>query len=482
MRAERDWHGVCKAAARENLAAVETLRCVVVGAPVAGCYGGVEFRAVPSVCGLAAAALTGDADALSVDVDAIPLEDVARLVARHPHLPVVAVAPLGRVVDAVRCGAAGVVERPADGPTLAEEVRRAVAHHRRVREAARREVLQPLLRLRDLVPAEGHPEAVLRRLAEIARVTVGADRAAAVTLCPEAADLAVALAEQRGGGTAEGFWTVVPGRLAEAPVPEGGEEGHVATVPLATADRTLGALTVVRAGRREPFGDVERELLDVLGIVGALPLVQADLLRQLQQGNRRLTEALAYACELHEASLRGHSERLASYAVAVGRRVGFSEAELRDLWVAGMLHDVGKIGISDTILLKPGPLTPEEYEVVKRHTVMGAEILSAAGFEDRVVRWVLHHHERWDGRGYPAGLAGLEIPVGARVLAVADAYEVMTTGRVYRGPVLPGQALEELRRQRGAQFDPEAVDAFEDALSSGELAADAGRQAGEGWR
>jgi putative nucleotidyltransferase with HDIG domain len=211
----------------------------------------------------------------------------------------------------------------------------------------------------------------------------------------------------------------------------------------------------------------------VLGIVGALPLVQVDLLRELQQGNQRLIDALAYACELHEASLRGHSERLSTYALAIGRRLGLGAPEPADLRVAGMLHDVGKIGISDTILLKPGPLTPEEYETVKRHTVMGAEILSAAGFGENVVRWVLHHHERWDGRGYPAGLAGRQIPVGARVLAVADAYEVMTTGRVYREPVFPAQALEELHRERGRQFDPEAVDAFADALSSGEVTGEA---------
>jgi HD-GYP domain-containing protein (c-di-GMP phosphodiesterase class II) len=137
-----------------------------------------------------------------------------------------------------------------------------------------------------------------------------------------------------------------------------------------------------------------------------------------------------------------------------------------------MLHDVGKIGISDAILLKPGPLTPEEFETVKRHTVMGAEILSAAGFGDEVVRWVLHHHERWDGRGYPMGLRGEEIPVGARILAVVDAFEVMTAGRIYRPAVPVEAAVEELRTQRGRQFDPEVVDAFVEALRSGEARVD----------
>lgn len=463
--------------------AVEPIRCVVVGVAVDGNRGGVQFCQVPSVAAAEAAVVVGEADAVVVDVDATPLEEVARLAAGFPHVPVVGVGSPERALEAVRYGVFGAAAPNHEPEALAAEVRRVVRRHRRLREAARREVLRPLLRLRELVPQDASPEMVLRRLAEIARVSVAADRAAAVTLCPEAPDLAVALTELRGGQAAEGFWTVVPGRLAEAPSGGQAEGPHVATVALATADRTLGALTVTRDPGREPFGPVERELLDVLGVVGALPLVQVDLLRKLQEGNQRLIDALAYACELHEASLRGHSERLTSYALAIGRKLGLQGQALQDLRVAGMLHDVGKIGISDTILLKAGPLTPEEYETVKRHAVMGAEILSAAGFGENVVRWVLHHHERWDGCGYPMGLAGTDIPLGARVLAVADAYEVMTTGRVYRNPVLPGQALEELRRERGRQFDPEAVDAFADALSSGEVGWETGGSEGpQRWR
>ncbi|MCS7172071.1 MAG: HD-GYP domain-containing protein [Armatimonadetes bacterium] len=278
----------------------------------------------------------------------------------------------------------------------------------------------------------------------------------------------VATVQQAGGSLAEHLWTLLPDRLTHARLPAE-DSGEVLTATLATAGRTLGALTVFRTRSREPFGPVHRELLNLLGVLGALPLLQVDLVRRVQQANQSLVNALAYACELHEATLRGHSERLACYAVAVGRRLGFSELSLQELRVAGMLHDVGKIGIRDAILLKPGPLTPEEYEVVKRHTVMGAEILSAAGFGEDVVRWVLHHHERWDGRGYPMGLAGKEIPVGARILAVVDAFEVMTAGRIYRPPVPVEAAMEELRAQRERQFDPEVVDVFVEALQSGEV-------------
>ncbi len=448
---------------------MEQIRCVVTGLPVHGNRGGVVFRQAGSLAEVGEALRRWEADVVAVDAGVVELGELSGLVTDYPHVPVVAVASYHRMPDAARCGVAGLVPVPAEPDRLAQEVRAALCAHRKRWEAVHRQVLRPLLRLRELVPADGNPETVLRRLAEFARSALAADRAAAVVLHPGAPDLAVALTEQRGGQAEEHFWTVVPEALASAQATGGAEDARVATVPLAAEARTLGALTVARRSHRPPFGPTERELLDVLGVVGALPLVQVDLLRQLQQGNQRLIDALAYACELHEASLRGHGERLSSYALAVGRRLGFREEELEDLRVAGMLHDVGKIGISDSILLKPGPLTPEEYETVKRHTVMGAEILSAAGFGDNVVRWVLHHHERWDGTGYPMGLAGQDIPAGARVLAVADAYEVMTTGRVYRGALLPGQALEELHRQRGRQFCPEAVDAFTDALKSGEV-------------
>ncbi|MDR5708912.1 MAG: HD-GYP domain-containing protein, partial [Armatimonadota bacterium] len=429
---------------------------------------------VPTLDAARAALLSEEPDALAVDVAETGEEGllaVAALARTCPHLPVVAVAPPARMPEAVRRGARGLLAPPATAAALAEEVLCAVRAHRALREELQLAVLRPLLQLRELVPADGSPEGVLRRLVEIARHSLGADRAAVMTLSPQAQDLVVATVQQAGSSLAERLWTLLPDRLTSARLPAE-DSGEVLTAALATADRTLGALTVCRTKPREPFGPVHRELLNLLGVLGALPLLQVDLVRRVQQANQSLVNALAYACELHEATLRGHSERLASYAVAVGRRLGFGEPALTDLRVAGMLHDVGKIGISDAILLKPGPLTPEEYEVVKRHTVMGAEILSAAGFGEDVVRWVLHHHERWDGRGYPMGLAGEQIPVGARILAVVDAFEVMTAGRIYRPAIPVEAAVEELQAQRGRQFDSEVVAAFLEFLRSGEVRVD----------
>ncbi len=434
------------------------------------------FRGVRSLDGARAALLSDEPDALVVDVASLGeegLKALEELVHTHPHLPAVAVASFEQMPEAVRRGARGLVPPPVEDAALAAAVETAVLGHRHLRETLQLAVLRPLGRLRELVSADEGPEGVLRRLVEITRGAVDADRAAVVALSPQAPDLVVATAQQAGGSVTERLWTLLPDRLAAFGNAHE-EAGEVLTAALATADHTLGALMAFRDRDRRPFSVVERELLSLLGILGALPLVQADLVRRIRQANRSLVNALAYACELHEATLRGHSERLSSYAVAVARRLGLEEGALEDLRVAGMLHDVGKIGISDTILLKPGPLTPEEYEVMKRHTVMGAEILSAAEFGEDVVRWVLHHHERWDGRGYPMGLAGEEIPLGARILAVADAFEVMTAGRVYREAVPVEAAVEELRAQRERQFDPAVVDAFVEALRSGEVRVELG--------
>ena len=130
------------------------------------------------------------------------------------------------------------------------------------------------------------------------------------------------------------------------------------------------------------------------------------------------------------------------------------------------MHDVGKIGIPDAILLKPGRLTREEYEQVKAHAALGAQIVDDILLPEQVA-WVRHHHERWDGHGYPDGIAGEEIPVGARILAVADSWDVMTSERAYHVPRTVPEALEEVRRSTGGQFAPEIVEALEHLLDAG---------------
>jgi diguanylate cyclase (GGDEF)-like protein/putative nucleotidyltransferase with HDIG domain len=169
--------------------------------------------------------------------------------------------------------------------------------------------------------------------------------------------------------------------------------------------------------------------------------------------------SLAEALDLRDAGTADHSQTVGRHCEAVARELGLPPARVERVRLAGILHDIGKLGVSDLILAKPGPLTDEEWEEMRRHPEIGARILGSSEFDD-IRSWVLAHHERPDGRGYPSGLRKDEIPLEARILAVADAYEAMTSDRVYRRALGRERAREELRRGSGTQFDPRVVEAL----------------------
>lgn len=185
-----------------------------------------------------------------------------------------------------------------------------------------------------------------------------------------------------------------------------------------------------------------------------------DLVLSKRQVFLETMEAFALAVEAKDPYTHGHSRRVSLLSERVCRDMGLSEADCELVRIAGILHDVGKIGTPESVLVKPGKVTAEEYEIFKRHSRMGYRIVSAVKELESVARAILHHHERFDGAGYPSGLAGEAIPVHARILAVADAYDAMTSDRPYRAGVPHPVALEELLRCSGSQFDPECVQSF----------------------
>ncbi len=180
----------------------------------------------------------------------------------------------------------------------------------------------------------------------------------------------------------------------------------------------------------------------------------------LRQSLVGMIRSLVTALDARDMATGHHSSRVAENAVAVARAMGMSESAIREVQLAGFLHDVGKIGIPDDILTKQGPLTPEEWTIMERHTVFGYEILDPVPIAEGIKLAVRHSHERWDGRGYPDGLSGEQIPLAARVIAVADAYEALTTERSYRPAQSPQKAVEAIKRNAGVQFDPKVVEAF----------------------
>lgn len=186
--------------------------------------------------------------------------------------------------------------------------------------------------------------------------------------------------------------------------------------------------------------------------------------REIKESHTRLEQALmetvtslSRTVDARDPYTHGHSARVAEVAGAIGHALGFSPAHLQDLQRAALLHDMGKIGIGDSILRKSGPLTREEREVIRSHPEIGVNILGDIRFFAAIVPWIRHHHEHFDGTGYPGGLTGGEIPLPARILSVADALDAMTSNRPYRPARSLEEAVDELRRYAGIQFDPEVV-------------------------
>lgn len=188
---------------------------------------------------------------------------------------------------------------------------------------------------------------------------------------------------------------------------------------------------------------------------------------QITKANQQVLLAFASALEKRDPYTAGHSERVAHYAVQIGRELGLSEKDLDIIRLGGLLHDIGKIGIPDSVLIKPGKLTQEEYDVMKQHPVIGEELLRGATLDDlnaeereKMLEIVLSHHERPDGRGYPHGLTEAEIPLFAKLTSVADAFDAMTSNRAYRSAMPVAKAASILAEGCGTQFWPPAVEAF----------------------
>jgi putative nucleotidyltransferase with HDIG domain len=197
-------------------------------------------------------------------------------------------------------------------------------------------------------------------------------------------------------------------------------------------------------------------------------------LRNLAQGRDRSARlraaaSLAHAVDGRDAYTGHHSYMVGELAGRIAKRMGLARDEVELARLAGRLHDIGKLAIPEDILRKPGPLNDAERLVLERHPHIGYRMLESLGIEP-VATWVLHHHERWDGRGYPEGLEEEEIPLGSRILFVADAYDAMTSDRVYRGKLSHEDAVAELERCAGAQFDPTVVQVFLEGLEQTELA------------
>jgi len=232
------------------------------------------------------------------------------------------------------------------------------------------------------------------------------------------------------------------------------------SIPIMIKGKLLGVINVTDRKGDQPFTEDDTTFLAMVAGQLAVAIENARLYRELKQNSIRTVAVIADNIDAREPMTMGHSQRVAEHAVRIARALGLDENVYDVLRTAGNLHDIGMIGICNSILSKPAPLTDQEQTYVRSHSAKGDRILQSLGFLDRVRRIVRHHHEWWNGQGYPDGLKSEEIPFLSRVMAIADAYDAMTSGRPYRSARQPQEALAELDRNAGIQFDPNMVAVF----------------------
>ncbi len=261
------------------------------------------------------------------------------------------------------------------------------------------------------------------------------------------------------------------------PIPAGEEVRSELAVPILDGDAIWGAVNLEDA-RIGLFGPGDARLVESVAAQVGGALTSIRLYEQLDRAYLGTAEALSAALEAKDSYTAEHSRALADNAVAVGQLLGLGWDELRMLRYAAVFHDIGKLAISPRVLNKPGPLDAAERDEMRRHTLIGERIIAPIEFLAPIRPLIRYAHEQWDGNGYPEGLAGEEIPLGARIIFACDAYDAMTSDRPYRAALSPELARQELRRESGTQFDPVVADALlmvlEGGGSSGSPPPDAG--------
>lgn len=240
-------------------------------------------------------------------------------------------------------------------------------------------------------------------------------------------------------------------------------------VPLIYQDHCLGVIYVDSRRSASEFTQEDLEMLVAIAGPSAIALRNAQYIEMIKQGYKDTLTAIANAVELRDHYTIGHTWRVTQFALEIAKILGWTESKLEEVYIGGVLHDVGKIAVDDAILRKTQPLTEEEFEKMKIHPLKGAELLRDIALFQPIVPYCLYHHERYDGKGYPYGLSGKNIPPEGRLIAVADTFDAMTSNRPYRRGMEPEIAIERIIESRGTQLDPEYADALVEAYNSGKI-------------
>ena len=237
------------------------------------------------------------------------------------------------------------------------------------------------------------------------------------------------------------------------------------SVPLKIKNKVIGVLNINSSKNNKPFTQRDVELLTLFADNSAITIENLELFTDLQSFYLEMIQTLARALDAKDSYTHDHADRAGKYAKLIAQEMNLPDTVVRYIEYAALLHDMGKIGISDTILLKKGKLTDEEQKIIRQHPIIGYKIILPIKYLYPIAPLVLYHHERYDGTGYPEGLSGEEIPLGARIVSIIDAFDAMTSDRPYRKAPSVKTAVNELKKGMGKQFDPKIVKIFLDILS-----------------
>lgn len=342
--------------------------------------------------------------------------------------------------------------------------------------------LHSLMEVAALINSSLDPAEIQRIAVETATNCVGADAASLLLLDPETGELYFEAATGEKGaqlkeirlkpGQGIAGWVArkggamiiddVPGDKrfnSDIDRSTGYETRSMIVVPVASKDRMLGVLQAInkKEGR---FTEFDLEILETLANQVGIAIENALLYQEQRETVLGITMAFAEALEKRDNYTGGHTRRVCEYSMAIARHLELPAAQLEELRLSAILHDIGKIGVADRILQKPGRLEVEEFAEMSRHPVLGSEILEHVKSLRVMIGGVRHHHEKYDGSGYPDRKKGAEIPLIARIIAVADAFDAMTSNRPYRKALGRETALKELVTFSGRQFDPQVVEVF----------------------
>jgi len=430
---------------------------------------------------------TDNFDLLLIDIRMPDMSglDVIRHVRSHNNeIPIIVITGHGTLdiaINALRLGAQGFLLKPFTPEELRTSVSEAVEKTRLLSENIRMRALMPLFEVSKEIISEVDPKRLARLIIEIAIKETNADKACLALLDEDTGRLHVKECYGLAPSFEKDFRERCSGSLTafilkdKAPFlvsfgdelpPEFGEIRHMEGispgiyVPLSVRGNVIGLLFVCRDSRRHPFTQSNVEFVSVLSGQAAAAIENARLYEKLEQSYLSMIVTLSGVVEARDLNTDKHMKDIAEYSVEIAKKLGLAEPEVENIRKAALLHDLGKVTVPDSILLKAGRLSEEEMDVIRKHPVHGAKMIEPVEPIKHAREIIRHHHEYYDGSGYPDGLAGQNIPLGARIIAVADAFGAMTTDRPYRNALTIDEAVKELGKFSGIQFDPDVVDAF----------------------